>query len=367
MAPRPSPLREAFTEAGARFAGGDGVEWAAAVTTPEAEYRAVRGHVGIADASELTRIRVTGEKARDVLDGLLAGNVQGLPEQAVRTTLALHEDGRILSDVTVHAFFDDYLLTAGAGARDPLLERLEAAAPDGVGVEDWSASHGMVRIDGPDAADVPRALIGLEAAGLRLMSFAECRLDGVPVMVTRVGSTGEFGYQLMAERDALPGILDRLRRLVPDARLCGREAYDLLHLEMRSFNLRRDVPHGEPPLAAGLHWMVDFRKPAFVGRDALLEAKARVGERRMVCVRLEPGGPVPEPDAPVRLEGRPVGYVAHAAWSFGLETAIGLAYLDAPVAVVGLPVTVDTSGGPAPGSTVSAPFVRTRSNTARAR
>ncbi|MBI4014091.1 MAG: aminomethyl transferase family protein [Candidatus Rokubacteria bacterium] len=364
---RTSPLRDAFAEAGARFAAGDGVEWAAAVTAPEAEYRAVRQHVGIADGSELARIKVTGEKAREVLDALLAGNIQSLPEQAVRTTLALHEDGRILSDVTVHCFFDDYLLTAGAGAREALLGRLEAAAPDGVRVEDWSASHGMVRIDGPDAADVPRALIGLEAAGLRLMSFAECRLDGVAVMVTRVGSTGEFGYQFMAERDALAGILGRLRRLVPEAVLCGREAYDLLQLEMRSFNLRRDVPHGEAPLAAGLHWMVDFRKPAFLGRDALLGAKARGLERRMVCVRLEGGRPVPEPDATVRLDGRPVGYVAHAAWSFGLETAIGLAYLDAPVAVVGLPVAIDTSDGPAPGTTVSSPFVKTRSNTGRSR
>ncbi|MGH7268440.1 MAG: aminomethyltransferase family protein [Candidatus Rokuibacteriota bacterium] len=361
----PSPLRPAFADAGAAFAVADGVERATRVAGLEVEYRAVREHVGVGDLSDLGRIRVAGEAARDALDGLLAGNVQNLPENAMRGTVALGEDGRILAQTTVHCLFDEYLLTTDGDSRGALLGLLEAGMPAGVRVADLSDSHGMLRVDGPDAADLPRALFGLEAAGLRLMSLATCRLDGAEVIVSRIGSTGEYGYTLMAERDALPEILERLRRLVPDAALCGSDAYDVLLLEMRSFNRRRDLPHDEPLLAAGLHWMIDFRKPAFVGRDAVLAAKKRGLQRRMVCVRLDRGAPVPAPDAVVRLERRAVGYVAHAAFSLALAAPIGLAYLDASCAVVGLPVTVDTRGGPAAARTVSAPFVRTRSNAGR--
>ena len=68
--------------------------------------------------------------------------------------------------------------------------------------------------------------------------------------------------------------------------------------------------------------------------------------------------PVPPTGAAVQLQGNVVGYIANAAWSPLLGYPIALAYLDTEVAVVGIPLAIEGASA----TTVSAPFVRTRSN-----
>ena len=150
---------------------------------------------------------------------------------------------------------------------------------------------------------------------------------------------------------------------------CGASVHSLLELETRSFNSDLDMPQGEHPLEAGCHWMVDFRKPGFTGSDAFHTYRESGLKQRMVCLRLDDAGDV----APTLLggvhvdgESEPVGYIANSGWSPTLGTGIALAYLRTEFAVVGLPVTVDTTDGARPATTaVSSPFLISRSNAPR--
>ena len=356
-----APTFRANELAEASISGLQGLE---SVAGFDAEYHAIRRTFGIADMSDLGKLRVAGENARDVLDVVLTGNVQNLPENAMRNMLALDAAGSIVTDVCVYSGFDEYLLLTEAATLPVLKDEIGARCTSDVEITDLTDSHGMFRVDGPEAADLPRVLIGLEAAGLNLMSFAECRLDGASLTVGRIGSAGEWGYQFVAERDALQMVLERLLEIHPEILRCGRGVFNVLQMEVRSFNRRLDLPYGETPLAAGLHWMIDFRKPEFVGRDALMASKESLA-KRMICLRMDDGAPVPPPGAAVHLDGQPVGYVANAAFSPALGVPIALAYLDAAVAVVGLPVAVAVDSEDWSGQTVSAPFVRTRSNLSR--
>ena len=326
-----------------------------------AGYAAVREHFGISAFDSLGKLRVRGEAARDLLDVVLTGTLRHAPENTIRASLALREDGRILTDVAVYCGFDDYLVLAEQDALPALHAALEARADDAVEIEDLTDALGVVRVDGPSAADLPRRLIGPEAAGLRLMTSVACAWGGEVLTIGRIGSAGEYGYQFLGPRPVVAEIAARARDQNPKSAACAGGVYDLLFLEMRNFNRRRDLPRDEPPLAAGLHWMIDFRKPEFVGREALLVSKAHLVQR-MVCVRLAAGAPVPGTGDPVSIDGRPCGYIANAAYSPGLRLPIALAYVDAPLALVGVPLTVTTRDGGAPGATVSAPFLRTRSN-----
>ena len=95
-----SPLRAAFAEAGADFAAADGVECAMRVAGVEAEYRSVRQHVGLGDLPDLAHIRVTGEAARELLDGVVAGNIQhifAVTEQTGEGTRSTAQQVRELS------------------------------------------------------------------------------------------------------------------------------------------------------------------------------------------------------------------------------------------------------------------------------
>lgn len=360
-----SSLSDALRAAGAVFAPDQGADVAIEVSGKEVEYRAVREKLGIGDFSDLGKIRVAGEEARALLDRLLTGNIRNMPENAIRHTMMLDESGKFVTDVTVYAGFDDYLLLVDRSHVAAFLTALRQAGQDDVTVEQRTDEDGVLRIDGPDCADIPRQLIGLDGAGLRIMSFITAEFEGHPLTIGRIGSVGEYGYQFIAPRAGLPGLLNRLRVLTKDGTLCGRSVYDVLQLEMRSFNARRDMPRGESPLEAGLHWMIDFRKEEFVGRAGLMASKEAGLRRRQICFCVGEGGALPATGASVHLAGQLVGYVAHAAWSWTLARAIGLAYLDTAVAAVGLPIDISTDDGMVQAESVSAPFVRTRSNTMR--
>jgi aminomethyltransferase len=180
------------------------------------------------------------------------------------------------------------------------------------------------------------------------------------VLLSRIGYTGEFGYVFFVQSDQIASLVERIREAAPEAVLCGPAVQDLLRLEVRAFNLARDIVSDETALEAGLHWMIDFRKEHFNGRAAVMAEKARGLRYRLVAFVLN-GDQAIDRGAAVRDDGRQVGHVAHSAWSPTLRQIIGLAYLDDAYAWVGIDLAVDTARGPGPVRTVSAPFLVTES------
>lgn len=338
-----------------------------AVTALAADYQAIRNDVGITDCDDWVKIKVGGYDARDFLDRVLTGNLQQLGENEILHTMALDESGHFLCDILVLGGFEDFVLLTTAAQAAALNTALSARGDDEVEVVDRTAAQCLLRIDGPATADLPMAILGGAVSGLRIMAFAEGELDGHAVTVGRIGIAGEFGFFFMADAACKEALLSAIRAEVPTAHQCKPDIHALLQLETRSFNAAVDRPHGEHPFEAGLHWMVDFHKPEFVGREGLFAGAEQDGLKQMVCVRLDTTAETPARLGEVEAEGQDaaIGYVANAAWSPTLETGICLAYLDKDWAAVGLPVQVRTESGMAPGQVVSAPFFVTRSNAAR--
>ena len=146
--------------------------------------------------------------------------------------------------------------------------------------------------------------------------------------------------------------------------MCGRKVQDLLQLEVRSFNLRRDMPNQERPLEAGLHWMIGFRKPDFAGREAVLREKAAGLKRKLIGIALE-GSAAAAVNSAVYHRGRQVGYVANCDMSPRCRHPVALAYLDPEYAWAGLEFEVETAGGRVAARGVSTPFLATRSMAVR--
>ena len=98
--------------------------------------------------------------------------------------------------------------------------------------------------------------------------------------------------------------------------------------------------HTRSPLELGLSWLVDFNKPLFNGRRALLEEKARGSRYR--CVKLDIEGNKPANNAYVfdRRE-KNIGWITSAMWSPSAKKNIALATLDMPHGKIGDEVLVE--------------------------
>lgn len=355
-----SPIHELLVPAGAVFATNQKRSHVRHFSDVAREYNAIRTEVGISDWSDLTKIRIRGNDARDFIDHLVSGNVQNLPEGAILHSLVLTPEGTVACEVFVYCNFDDFLVVTDASAQAPL-EAILASLPRSEEVEiiDESETLGAVRFDGPKAADLARALVGLDATGLRIHTFMELPFGGHTLLVARVGSTGEFGYLCSGSAEAMTALTERLFALAPGACYCGREVFDLLILEMRGFNPSRTLPRQESPLDAGLHWAIDLQKPDFIGRSSVLERRAGGSRRRLTCFVIESDeSAITGQNAPILIGGQDVGYVADALRSPAVGRMIGVGYIDREVSWTGVPVIIEGQ----PARLVSAPFVLTRSN-----
>jgi aminomethyltransferase len=360
-----SPVHDAFAECGAVFEDCGGHAVAVRTCGPEAEGNAIRRGVGIWDHSDMGKIRLRGDGARVLLELAVSGDIESLPENAIRYTLVLDEAGKIVSDVQVYNNFSEYLVTCPGDRTEHVLESLLSRNSGDVDIENVTDGYAAICIEGPQAWKIPGAVAGIDVRSLRLLTFSEFDISGVKAFLSRIGYCGEYGYILFIPPEAAADGLRELQRQRPSPVLCGRDVQDLLRLEVRSFNLHRDIPRGESPLEAGLHWMINFRKDDFIGRDAIQAERDRGVARKLVA--FECASEHGRSDLrKVRDETDTIGYVANFDFSPRRERTIGLAYLDAQYGWPGLDFEVEAAAGWIPVKTVSAPFVHTESNSVQA-
>jgi aminomethyltransferase len=161
--------------------------------------------------------------------------------------------------------------------------------------------------------------------------------------MARTGYTGEDGVEVFfAARDATKvwnDILSKGKEL--GIRPCGLGARDTLRLEMCYPLNGSDLSPDHNPIEAGLGFFVDLKKPKFVGREVLAEAKEKGTPNRLVAFRMKGKGPPPRPHYSVWREGEKIGETTSGSLSPSLNEGIGMAYVSAAHAKVGTEIEIE--------------------------
>jgi aminomethyltransferase len=370
-----SPLHAAHEAAGARFAPFGGwsmpVEYAGAGTL--AEHAAVRERVGLFDVSHLGTVLVGGPGALAHVDRVLSNSLDRIHDGQAQYTMALRPDGGIVDDLIVYRVADDDLLlvpnAANAGA---VVARLRDGAPEGVEVVDVHTDVAVIAVQGP-RADAVMAAAGLPH-GHDYMSFAvvgDRGSDGASraaragrTVVCRTGYTGERGYEVLVPAGEAAALWERLHAAVvaEGGSAAGLGARDTLRTEMGYPLHGNDIGPDVSPVQAGLGFAVGWKKPDFVGRDAVAAEKEQ-GPLRRATGLLSLGRGVPRAGMAVhRLDGEAlgerVGRTTSGTFSPTLRAGIALALLDTAAGVgADDEVAVDVRGRALRCRVVRPPFV----------
>ena len=312
------------------------------------EVRAVRERVGLLDLPGFTKYQVAGAGAAAWLDQTLCSRLPAVGRLGL--AYALDRRGRLLSEFTVSRLAPDrFYLCCAASAAQHDDDVLRQDVPDGVALQSLSDEWGTLVLAGPRARDVLSALTpaDLTNAAFPWLAVREIAVAGVALLALRVNYVGELGWELHAPMPALPALYQALWSAGAAHGIAdfGIYAVDSLRLDKCYRGWKSDLESGYTPLQASLDRFVDLRKPAFVGRAALLEEHARGPSQRMVPLLLDDAGDADAPAlASVFSGGQRVGLVTSGGWSHTLGRSVALAYLDTPHAAVGTAVTLDVLG-----------------------
>lgn len=235
----------------ARFGGYDMPLWYPAGA--RAEHLAVIEAAGIFDTSHMAVLGLRGDGARDLLQRSFTKDLdrcQGrdkgpLPVGRGVYGVFLAADGTVIDDAIVYRLDQAaWMVVVNAGMGALVGGHLERQGGAGVRITDYSDRLGKMDLQGPLAARILAAVLhdpGPVLAGMRYFSckggFGEIQTpmpvrlrDGTPLLLSRTGYTGEFGFELFVAGDRIEPLWQTVLAAGRDLGLlpCGLAARDSL-------------------------------------------------------------------------------------------------------------------------------------------
>lgn len=330
------------------------------------EYTAFRRSAGVIDVTPLYKYDITGPDAGAFLSRVCTKDVQKLKPGRVTYTCWVDPAGKMIDDGTVSRL-DEH--TFRLTAAEPTYWWLARCARGfDVHIEDTTRTLCALAVQGPCARDVLAACSDAPLDTLRFFRLAHAKLDGIDVVISRTGYTGDLGYEVWAAADDAVRLWDAVMAAGRnyDIRPCGLDALDMVRIEAGFIMLDVDyfsAPHclierrKSTPSEIGLDFALELDRAPFIGQAALKAERERGPAWQTVGVELSwtalealyasyglPPSLPPEAcrDAvPLYFEDVQVGQVTSTTWSPLLKKMIALAQVQTPYAARGTVLDIE--------------------------
>ena len=309
------------------------------------ECLAVRDACGILDLPGFSRFRLSGAAAADWLARQIAGTVPAVG----RIALAYFVDdrGRIITEMSVLRLAEDvFLLITAAAAQAHDRDWLARHLTPGLTLSDESADWSCQILTGPRARAVLQAA-GAEADLSRgWLTHQMARIAGREVLLMRLSFAGELGWEIHSRLADTPAIWDAVMAAGAPLGLkpFGMFALNSLRIEKGYRLWKGDLSTDYTLLQAGLGRFIDWTKPDFRGRAALVAERQRGPDKRFCTLIVDTDDHDPPSMSTIWHDGQVVGEVTSAYWGHRVGACIGLGMLRADLDRPGAEVEVEIFG-----------------------
>jgi glycine cleavage system aminomethyltransferase T len=325
----------------------------------EAEYWHLVEHVTLWDVAVERQVEITGPDAARFTQLLTCRDLSRCEVLQCKYAPLIAPHGGIVNDPILLRLGENHFWLSLADS-DALLYALGVQAFAGLDVTIREPDVSPLQVQGPKSKEVIRDLLGEEVARLRYYRCWEGRLDGIPLVASRTGWTGEVGFELYL-RDGSRGLelWDRVMAAGEPYRIRPVAPSDQRRLEAGIFNYGNDMTVEDTPFhVTGMERLVEF-DAEFIGREALRRVSVEGVDRKLVGVEIggEPFRMWLEDFWPVTRDGEVVGRLVSASHSFRLKKNIGYAWVPIGLADPGNRLEIVSPDGPVAATTAALPFL----------
>ncbi|MCA9006352.1 MAG: glycine cleavage system aminomethyltransferase GcvT, partial [Planctomycetaceae bacterium] len=271
-----------------------------------------------------------------------------------------NESGGILDDVLVYRFSDFYMLVVNASNRLKIVDWIEQQRSGfDVQIEDQTREKFMLALQGPESLGILNPLAEAELSEIKYYYGIETRVMGIDALVSRTGYTGEDGFEVVLDQSEGAALWERLIADGESAGLipAGLGCRDTLRLEAAMPLYGHELDEATDPFTAGLNFAVKLQAADFIGKEALIAAKARDDRKVRIGFTLE--GKRAAREGSLLFSGdQQVGIVTSGSFSPTLDLPIGMAYVEPGFAETGLILEADIRGTRFPAKVTELPFYK---------
>jgi aminomethyltransferase len=325
------------------------------------EHRRVRESVGMFDVSHMGEVEVRGRDALAFIQKITTNDASKLSEGRVQYSAMCYADGGIVDDLLVYHLGDRFMLVINAANTEKDIAWMRQHVRGDMQLNDRTDDFSLLAVQGPKALLTLSKLTSADIGSLPYYHFLRGNIDGVDMIISRTGYTGELGFELYFPSDAATGT--RIWNAVMEAGApfgiapVGLGARDTLRLEMGFCLYGHDIDQSTNPIEAALGWITKTDKGEFVGRAPIMKAKQEGVTRKLVGFALNDRA-FPRQGYPIKAGGSPTGSVTSGTFSPVLGRGIGMGYVGLAHSKPGTTLTVSIRNREVPAEVVQPPFIR---------
>ncbi|MCE8535814.1 trimethylamine-oxide aldolase Tdm [Ruegeria pomeroyi] len=323
---------------------------------PIEEYHACREKCVVLDLSALRKFEITGPDSEALCQYIFTRNMKTLPVGGVVYTAMCYPHGGMIDDGTVFRLGkDNFRWIGGSDYGGEWIREKAAELGLKVLVRSSTDMQHNIAVQGPESRELLKKVIWTaphqpKFEELGWFRFAPARIgddQGVPVVVSRTGYTGELGYEIFCHPKHAGAVFDAVWEAgqAHGIRPMGLEALDMVRIEAGLIFAGYDFSDQTDPFEAGIGFTVPLKsKPDdFIGREALIRRKEHPA-RMLVGLDIDSNVDVGHGDC-VHIGRAQIGEVTSSMRSPILGKNIALARVDVAHHEVGTKVEIGKLDG----------------------
>jgi aminomethyltransferase len=323
------------------------------------EHRKVRSTVGLFDITHMGEFEVWGRDAESFVQKMTTNDVSKLDVYQVQYSCMCYDEGGIVDDLLVYRLPDHFLLVVNGACLEKDFKWLSDHVSGDVELKNVSDQTALLALQGPKAEEVMRKLTDEDLSELRFYWSTWGKVNGIEMLFSRTGYTGEDGFELYFSPDHAESMWNALMKAGNefDIEPIGLGARDSLRLEMKMMLYGNDIDQTTNPIEAGLGWIVKLDKGDFVGREPIAKMKENRPLRKLVAFELLDMG-FPRPHYQIQKNGNKIGDVTSGTFSPSLNKGIGLGYVPKEHSKIGSELDIFLRNKPHRAVVIKPPFYK---------
>jgi len=320
------------------------------------EYTACREKAVLIDLSSLRKFEILGPDSEELMNYTLTRNVKKLSVGQIVYSSMCYENGTMFDDGTLLKMSDHgFRWVCGDEYAGEWLKEQAKKKNYKVLIKNSTDQINNISLQGPNSRKILEKFIFTSPAQptiseLEWFRFTICRvkdLNGIPLMVSRTGYTGELGYEIWCHPSDAPKVWDVVMEAGKDEGLipAGFGALDLLRIEAGLILFGNEFDGQVDPFEAGVGFTVPLKtkNDDFVGKESLIKRKENP-QKKLVGLELISKEKANHGDC-VHIGRAQVGIVTSGCISTTLNKNIALCRIDIGHSEIGTEVEVGKIDG----------------------
>ena len=320
------------------------------------EYNACREKAVLIDLSSLRKFEIIGPDAEELCNYTLTRNIKKLSVGQIVYSAMCYENGMMFDDGTLLRLSETgFRWICGDEYAGEWLKEVAKKKNYKVIIKNSTDQISNVSVQGPMSREILKKIIFTPPTQpsideLGWFRFTICRveeLQGIPLIVSRTGYTGELGYEVWCHPKHAPEVWDKLMEAGKEYGIipAGFAALDKLRIEAGLILFGAEFDGQQDPFEAGIGFAVPLKtkEDDFIGKEELKKRKENP-QKKLVGLELIGKEPAGHGDC-VHVGRSQVGIVTSGCLSTILNKNVALCRIDAQYSEIGTEVEIGKIDG----------------------